>query len=908
MVYYTIPNTAENDFGEYYNKFMYMLPNTTDFACFIPPGTSILSPDFLKTIERVIEENPDVGCFTSVTNKTEFSPQISPGIRKDDLLFDHKKHGSNIEKIYGSYCDDITNHANLQNLTSGILLLRKSTWRQLKGFVREDKTPIPQTLHKRILLKNEKLFLMKGVYHHSWEDTTEKQHQPIDLSKKKLVFGITTYNRLEFLKTTISTWYQTINKNHNWTLIISDDNSTDGTWEYVNSLKLDGVYIIKIKNDHRGVHHQTNQILKLSSLFDFDIGFKADDDLIFLKPGWDDLYIKSIELSGYEHLIFYEKNWGGRRNEIRDVISRRGVENCVETKKVQGALWTYTHRVIKNVGYFDTNQFGLCGIGHVDYSIRCCRMGFNEFNNPFDAANSNDYIKLNQKNYFTSNENRKLWNTPELIKEKHLSLDKQNRGWVEYNEIPVRMDFTKLETTKPLFLSNFANRYFDEIYCVNLDRRTDKWVVVNNRFKKLGLTVSRFSAVDGNTIDDNILQTYEKINRYEVGCILSHYQIITEAKNRGLKKILILEDDVIFALDFFIRLFDLLKTIDNWDLLYLGGSQHHWGGITFHDGYYMAHKVDGTFAYAINHTIYDDILNTKEINNKPIDTKLWSVQEKHKNSSYCAHPNLIISDVSDSNIRGSRNNYTHRKSRKWDLIEYDETKNISIIIPAYKSENFIEECLDSINSQLIGPLNNVRFEILVGVDACKSTEQKLREIKHKYNNLRLFQMKHNMGPYVIKNTLINECKYERILFFDADDVMEKNMIDTISQTVGDIIRFSFFDFIDGDHITQNTPSKTHAHGVFLCDRKVIDYLGGFESWRCGADTEFDIRSAKHFNVVTLNNSLFYRRIHKDSLTQHEQTGIKSELREHYRNLIKNKFENNDYVPHVEVVYNEYSLI
>jgi GR25 family glycosyltransferase involved in LPS biosynthesis len=39
---------------------------------------------------------------------------------------------------------------------------------------------------------------------------------------------------------------------------------------------------------------------------------------------------------------------------------------------------------------------------------------------------------------------------------------------------------------------------FDAIYCINLDRRTDRWEQASEEFKKAGINhVHRWSAVDG---------------------------------------------------------------------------------------------------------------------------------------------------------------------------------------------------------------------------------------------------------------------------------------------------------------------------------------------------------------------------------------------------------------------------
>lgn len=45
------------------------------------------------------------------------------------------------------------------------------------------------------------------------------------------------------------------------------------------------------------------------------------------------------------------------------------------------------------------------------------------------------------------------------------------------------------------------NDYFQEIHCINLDKRTDRWEECLNEFNKHNLKVNRFSAVYGKEVD-----------------------------------------------------------------------------------------------------------------------------------------------------------------------------------------------------------------------------------------------------------------------------------------------------------------------------------------------------------------------------------------------------------------------
>lgn len=262
-----------------------------------------------------------------------------------------------------------------------------------------------------------------------------------DMIDSHVLCMITTYNRRRFLEKTIDTWNKTRNKNYKWTLIIADDGSNDGTLEYLDSLKISDVEIKIIKNSRRGVHHQTNQLFKLALDMEFDFGFKCDDDLIFLKSGWDDLYINVANKTKYYHLIHY-----GRKHERLRSTGFGGIlESYVEGKSVHGALWTFNREVLDKVGFFDLNSFNVFGFGHVDYSMRCCRMGFNNIENPYDIANSNDFVVLNGEEYFSEKTGMDLWNSKEQIEEKRRILD-EDRGYVGYNELGVNVEGCEIQS------------------------------------------------------------------------------------------------------------------------------------------------------------------------------------------------------------------------------------------------------------------------------------------------------------------------------------------------------------------------------------------------------------------------------------------------------------------------------
>lgn len=107
--------------------------------------------------------------------------------------------------------------------------------------------------------------------------------------------------------------------------------------------------------------------------------------------------------------------------------------------------------------------------------------------------------------------------------------------------------------------------YFDEIYCINLDERTDRWEHAQKQFEKAGILdkVQRFSAIKD--IDGR------------VGVIKSNLEIVKIAKQKKLKNVLVFEDDVEFIVDNPQKILqDSINQIVNikWHLFYLGANTH----------------------------------------------------------------------------------------------------------------------------------------------------------------------------------------------------------------------------------------------------------------------------------------------------------------------------------------------
>jgi len=209
------------------------------------------------------------------------------------------------------------------------------------------------------------------------------------------------------------------------------------------------------------------------------------------------------------------------------------------------------------------------------------------------------------------------------------------------------------------------NDFFEKIYCINLDTRTDKWVECEKEFQNLDIKVERFSAINGNPLFKDGMN----LTAGAYGLMLTHQEIMIKVALNNYKNVLILEDDVTFIDNFYTYFFDKIKSLpEDWDLLYLGGNNH------FHQGQFklvtgdpniVVHKYNyrqlnhelckttwtqTTHAVSINNKAYGSVLDyIRKFNNKPIDD-IFRIMQQAGYRAYTFLPSLALQRPSMSDI------------------------------------------------------------------------------------------------------------------------------------------------------------------------------------------------------------------------------------------------------------------
>jgi len=124
------------------------------------------------------------------------------------------------------------------------------------------------------------------------------------------------------------------------------------------------------------------------------------------------------------------------------------------------------------------------------------------------------------------------------------------------------------------------------------------------------------------------------------------------------------------------------------------------------------------------------------------------------------------------------------------------TVRVSIIIPAYNVEKYINTCIDSILAQTYAD-----FEVVVVDDGSTDATGKILDDYARLDSRVTVIHKENAGVSAARNTGIKEAVGEFILFFDGDDFVEPYAIEELVYTINekdvDTVIYGYHSYRDG---------------------------------------------------------------------------------------------------------------
>jgi GR25 family glycosyltransferase involved in LPS biosynthesis len=146
---------------------------------------------------------------------------------------------------------------------------------------------------------------------------------------------------------------------------------------------------------------------------------------------------------------------------------------------------------------------------------------------------------------------------------------------------------------------------------------------------------------------------------------------------KNFRKILILEDDVIFHKNFTNLFNEKIKNIPKWKLLYFGTSMEKWrikerSTINHPKGYLFSRgQIQGAFAVGIDSSIFQELINSIKVTNKPWDIgPLKEINLKYTFEVFSFYPYLSICETKDSNIRPGVQINNFASQCGWNLDDF----------------------------------------------------------------------------------------------------------------------------------------------------------------------------------------------------------------------------------------------
>jgi glycosyltransferase involved in cell wall biosynthesis len=403
-----------------------------------------------------------------------------------------------------------------------------------------------------------------------------------------------------------------------------------------------------------------------------------------------------------------------------------------------------------------------------------------------------------------------------------------------------------------ILIMPFLNNLVDQVYLINLKRRPEKLIKVlwgnDPYFPKLPLQI--IEAYDGQTIHKPAYIP-EHINQGAYGYILTWESIIREAIRKKQRRVLILDDDAIFAKDFDHRFQTWYQTLfvktqthkaKAPKIILLGASQHGFGSVQIDLAlnYYHPKHTDGSFAVILDHSIFSELLSLLKTHQKVVDSQcLRELYRKYTKSCYVVYPNLVIADLTSSDIREPRSQTEMALKFRWgDLNLYHDYRLplVSIIIPCYQAEKTIERCLESMIAQTYRPLEIIAVED----GSTDSSFDKICQIFQKWLydprassafSFQVYRHSQNKGCYPARNTGLGLAKGDLITFQDADDIslptrIEKQVMALLKEQV-EVVCCQFLRTHlkvltwDLDQLAKDLEWSTQQHpGEYCCRPKI----------------------------------------------------------------------------------------
>lgn len=159
-IYYGSPYSLEKSIGKAYNDYMKMLPDDTDWMCFVDGDVMFLTRDYGHQLQAYIYKYPNTGMFTCYTNRVGNMRQCYKGeFSENPDILHHTKIAMHLQENHRM---DVK---PMRKVISGhLMMIQKKVWKRIP-FVDNGKIlAVDNNISRRLLQAKYKILLMQGVY------------------------------------------------------------------------------------------------------------------------------------------------------------------------------------------------------------------------------------------------------------------------------------------------------------------------------------------------------------------------------------------------------------------------------------------------------------------------------------------------------------------------------------------------------------------------------------------------------------------------------------------------------------------------------------------------------------------------------------------------------------------------
>jgi GR25 family glycosyltransferase involved in LPS biosynthesis len=258
--------------------------------------------------------------------------------------------------------------------------------------------------------------------------------------------------------------------------------------------------------------------------------------------------------------------------------------------------------------------------------------------------------------------------------------------------------------------SGDVNEVFPHKACINLDRDVDYWERSQAALTRHDIRgVRRVSAVDGSRLE---LPATWRHSAGAYGCLLSHLQLVRDARKRGLPSLLILEDDVVFDPSFSQKFPVFMRDLPaDWDMVFLG-ALHREDPVPVTKNVVRIRKAYCTHAYALRDSIFDAFIAANDGSPNQVDVNNGMLQSNH--NCYGFVPNLAWMESRYSRVQERMADHWYMRESVVPLGgQMDRILERTVVIIAHRTSNGSAR-----NGQNVGFLSRFYAEFLRGIKVC----------------------------------------------------------------------------------------------------------------------------------------------------------------------------------------------